>query len=83
MNQDINGNKKLFWKEMGKKKEREVENFIRIKVRLAVEKVDVQETWEDYLKKLYKVKLKSWLQLMCSFEDPRQLEGIITFEESL
>ena len=59
MNQDINGNKKLFWKEMGKKKEREVENSIRIKVRLAVEKVDVQETWEDYLKKLYKVKLKS------------------------
>ena len=46
MNQDVKGNKKLFWKEVGKANKGKVENCSRIKDgngRLALEELEVQE----------------------------------------
>ena len=48
MNQDVNRNKKLFWKEMSKANGGKVENSKRIKDgsgRLALEEAEVRRLW--------------------------------------
>ena len=58
MNQDVNGNRKLFWKEVSKVNEVKVECCSRVKDgngRLALWEVEVQRIWKKYFKYLYNV----------------------------
>ena len=59
MNQDMNGYRKLFWKEVSKANGGKVENSKRIKDgnrRVALEEVEVRRIWK-YYKDLYNVVL--------------------------
>ena len=51
MNQDVSGNKKLFWKKVGKLNGEKVENCSRTKDEngmLGAGENEVQRTWKDY-----------------------------------
>ena len=50
INQDVNGNRKLFWKEVSKGNGGEVKNYSRIKDRngrLTLEEIEVQRIWKE------------------------------------
>ena len=52
MNHDVNGNRKLFWKEVSKANGGKVENSNRIKGgngRLVLEETEVGRIWKEYL----------------------------------
>ena len=54
MNQDENGNRKLFWKEVSKANGGKVENSNRIKDgnwRLVLEEAEVRRIWKEYYKR--------------------------------
>ena len=56
MNEDVNRNRKLFWKGVSKANGGNVENFNRIKdgnVRLALEEAEV--FWKEYYEDLYNI----------------------------
>ena len=56
MNQDVNRNRKLFWKEVNKVNRGTGENFKRIKDgngRLILEEVEVRRIWKEYYEALY------------------------------
>ena len=58
MNQDVNGNKKLFKKEVSKANGRKVENFNRIKDvngSLVLEEAEVRRIWKEYYEDLYNI----------------------------
>ena len=58
MNEDINGNRKIFWKEMSNAKEGKVESCSKIKDgdgRLAQGEDEVQRIWKEYFEDLYKL----------------------------
>ena len=51
MNQDVNGNRKFFWKEVSKKNGGKAENSNRIKDgngRLVLEMAEVRRIWKEY-----------------------------------
>ena len=51
MNQDVNGKRKLFWKEVSKVNRGKVENSNRIKDRngkLVLEEAEVRRIWKEY-----------------------------------
>ena len=55
MNQDVNGNRKLLWKEMSKANGGKVENSKRIKDgngRLVLEETEVRRIWKEYYEDL-------------------------------
>ena len=57
VNQDVNGNRKLFWKEVSKANGGKVENSNRIKDgngRLVREEAEVGRIWKEYYKELYR-----------------------------
>ena len=50
MNQDVNGNRKLFWKKVIKANGRNAENFDRIEdvnERLVLEELEVRRIWRE------------------------------------
>ena len=56
MNEDVNGNMKLFWKEMSNLKGGKMESCIRINDRngrLAQGEGEVRRIWKEYFKDLY------------------------------
>ena len=56
INQDVNENRKLFWKEVRKAHGGKVENCSRMKDenrRLALEEVEVTRIWNEYFEDLY------------------------------
>ena len=58
MNQDVNGDRKLFWKEVSKQNGRKGENSNRIKDgngRLVLEEVEVRRIWKEYYEDLYNI----------------------------
>ena len=58
MSQDVNGNRKLFWKEVSKVNGGKVESCSRAKDgkrRLALSEVEVRRIWKKYYKELYNV----------------------------
>ena len=58
MNQDANGNKKLFWKEVSIANEEKMESSNRIKDRkgrLGLEEVEVRRIWKEYFEDLYDI----------------------------
>ena len=58
MNQDVNGNRKLFWKEVSKMNVGKVENSNRSKDRngrLILEENEVQRIWNEYYEDLHNV----------------------------
>ena len=48
MNQDVNGNRKLLWKEMSRANGGKVENSNRIK-----ENAEVRRIWKEYYENMY------------------------------
>ena len=58
MNQDVNGNRKLFWKGLSKVNGGKVENHSRIKDgngRLALEEVEVRRFWKENFEDFYNI----------------------------
>ena len=58
MNEDVNGNRKLFWKELNNAKGGKVENCTRIKDgngRLAQGEDEVRKTWKENFEGLYNI----------------------------
>ena len=56
MNEDVNGNRKLFWREVSNAKGRKVKSCSRIKDgngRLAQGVDEVREIWKEYFEDLY------------------------------
>ena len=61
MTQDVNGNKKLFWKEVSKLNGGKLENSNKIKDgngRLILEEVEVWRIWKEYYEDLYKIDIQ-------------------------
>ena len=75
INQDVNGNGKLFWKEVSKVNGRKVENFNRIKDgngRLAQGEDEVRKIWKEYFEDLYNIYNQEQVALnICSFDGIR------------
>ena len=58
MNENVNGNRKLFWKEVSNVKGRKVETCSRIKDgngRLAQGEDEVRRIWKEYFEDLYNI----------------------------
>ena len=72
MNQDVNGNRKLFWKEVSKANGGKVENSNRIKDgngRLVLEESKVQRIWKEYYEHLYNIDTQEQDAVhMCGFD---------------
>ena len=68
----MNGNRKLFWKEVGKKNGGKVENSNRIKdgnSRLILEEVEMQRIWKEYFEGLYNIDTQTQGTVhMCGFD---------------
>ena len=75
MNQDVNGNRKLFWKEVSKANGGKVENSNRIKDgngRLVLEEAEVQMIWKEYYEDLYNIDTYEQVAVhMCGFDGVR------------
>ena len=81
MNQDVYGNRKLFWKEVGKVNGVKAESCSRIKDgngRLALEEDGVRRIWKDYFEDLYNIYSRAscssqlwlrWYSLVTTLED--------------
>ena len=72
MNQDVNGNRKLFWKELSKVNEGKVENCSRIRMkmgrRLALKDTELRIT--KYLQGHYNVDTQEQVVVhMCGFDE--------------
>ena len=76
MNQDVNGNRKLFWKEVSKANGGKVECCSIIKDengRLPLEEVEVRRIWKDYFEDLYKIVTQEQVAVhMCFFDGVRR-----------
>ena len=72
MNEDVNGNGKLFWKEVGNTKGGKVESYSRIKDgdgRLAQGKDGVRKIWNDYFEDQYNIDTHEEVAAhMCGFD---------------
>ena len=72
MNQDVNGNRKLFWK-VSKTYGGKVENFNRIKDgngRLVLEEAEVRKIWKEYYEDLYNIDTQEQVAVhLCDFDE--------------
>ena len=70
MNEDVNVNRKLFWKEVSNVKGRKVECCSRIKdgnMRLAQGKDELRRIWKEYFEDLYDINTQEQVAIhMCS-----------------
>ena len=68
----MNGNRKLFWKEVSNAKGGKMESCSRIKDRnrrLAQGEDEVQRIWEEYFEDLYKIDTQKEVSVhMCGFD---------------
>ena len=75
-NQDVNGNRKLFWKELSKSNGGKVENSNRIKDgngRLVLEDVEVRRICKEYYEDLYNIDTQEQVAVhMCGFDGVRR-----------
>ena len=75
MNQDGNGNKKSFWKEVSNVKEGKVESCNRIKDgngRLAQRENEVRRIWKEYFEDLYIIDTQEQMAVhKCGFDGIR------------
>ena len=71
MNQNVSGNRKLFWKEVSKVNGGKGENSNRIKDgngRLVPEEAEVRRIWKEYYEDLYNIDTQEQVALlMCGF----------------
>ena len=61
MNEDLNGNRKLFWKVVSNTKRGKVESCSRVKNgkgRLEKRKDEVRRIWKEYSKDLYNIDIQ-------------------------
>ena len=68
MNEDVNENKKLFWKEVSNVKGGKVESCSRIKDgngRLAQDDDEVRSIWKEYFKDLYNIDAQEQVGSTC------------------
>ena len=76
MNEDVNGNRKLFWKEVSNAKGGKVESCSRIKDgngRLAQGEDEVRKIWKEYFEDLYNIDTEEEVAVhMCSFHEIRR-----------
>ena len=83
MYQDVNGNRKLFWKEVSKANGGKVEKSNRIKDgsgRLVLERAEVQRIWKEYYEDLYNIDTQEQVAVqLCGFDGVRRAA---TSEES-
>ena len=72
INEDVNINRKLFWKEVGNVKGGKVESCSRIKngnVRLAQGEDEVRRIWKKYFEELYNIDAQEKVAVhMCDFD---------------
>ena len=72
INEDVNGNRKLFWKEVSNAKGRKVESCSRIKDgnrRLAQGEDEVRRIWKKYFQDLYNINTEEQFAVqMCGFD---------------
>ena len=71
MNEDVNRNRKLFWKKVSNVKGGKVESFSRIKDgngKLAHEEDEVRKIWKEYFEDLYNIDSQEQIAVhMCGF----------------
>ena len=76
MNKDVNGNTKLFWKEVSNVKGRKVESCNRIKDengKLAQGEDEVQRIWKEYFEDLFNIDTQEQVTVhMCGFDGIRR-----------
>ena len=76
MNKDVNGNRKLFWKEVRDAKGGKVEICNRVKDgngRLAQGEEEMRKIWKDYFEDLYNIDIQEDVAVhMCSFDGIRR-----------
>ena len=83
MNQDVNGNKKVFRKEVRKANGGKVENSNKINDgngRLVLEEAEVRRIWQEYYEDLYIIDTQERLQSTCVAL--MELGEVATLEES-
>ena len=72
MDEDVNVNRKLFWKEVSNAKEGKVESCSRVKNgngRLAQEDEETRNIWKEYFEDLYNINKQEEFALhMCGFD---------------
>ena len=72
MNQDMNGNRKLFWKDVIKVNGGKVDNCSRKKDgngKSALEEVEVRRIWKEYFKDLYNIHSQEQVAVhMCCYD---------------
>ena len=76
MNQDVNENRKMFWKEVSKVNGGKVGNFNRIKYgngSLLLEEAEVQRIWKEYYEDMYNIDTQELVAVhMCGFDGVRR-----------
>ena len=76
MNENVNGNRKLFWKEVSNAKRGKVESCSRIKdenERLAQGENEVRRIWKEYIEGLYNIDNQEHIAVhMCGFDGIRK-----------
>ena len=76
MNEDMNGNRKLFWKELINAKGGKVESCSRIKDengRLAQGEDEVRKVWKEYFEDMYNIDTQEVVAVdMCGFDRIRR-----------
>ena len=76
MNQEVNGNRKLFWKEVSNEKRRRVESCSKVNEgnwRLAQRKSEVRKIWKEYFEDLYNIDTQEEIAVyMCGFDGIRR-----------
>ena len=76
MKQDVEGNRKLFWKEVSKMKGEKVESCSKIKDRndwVALREDEVRRILKDYFEDLYNIDIQEQVAVhMCGFDGIRR-----------
>ena len=76
MNKDVNGNRKLIWKEVSNAKVGKVERCSRIKDgngRLAQREDEVRKIWNEYFEDLHNIDTQKEVAVhMCGFDEIRR-----------
>ena len=86
INEDLNGNRKLFWKEVSNATGGKVEICSRIKDgngRLVLGDVEVRRIWKEYFEGLYNIDTQPRSKLYSTYVALMWFREVTTSEESL